>query len=297
MSALYLYHACPQIAMENMQGTASSKPLYKQLLCVNYFSYQCSESSHASEIEQVLLYLGQHLERAWSDLCGVQVYKTCVARNKRYVDAGISAERQLVFIDEASLPKERRGALKVTHYYMDRAQAQDRPAVGTIMLTNVLLDAAKTNRAVCVWQSEVNETDKLALARGCLLEEDVHQQRATAALPPETEVVLRGLQHAAEAANDLCGRDDICMDEDGNGSRRVYNLRDYVFLLRHLSRSMRGSGGGGVTSAMNAEFSAKMLLAAVERNYNGASRERFADVARRFLQETSLIGQLQVRCL
>ena len=73
MSALYLYHACPQIAMENMQGTASSKPLYKQLLCVNYFSYQCSESSHASEIEQVLLYLGQHLERAWSDLCGVPV--------------------------------------------------------------------------------------------------------------------------------------------------------------------------------------------------------------------------------
>lgn len=44
---------CPQIAMENMQGAASPKPLFKQLMCVNYFSYQCSESSHASEIEQV----------------------------------------------------------------------------------------------------------------------------------------------------------------------------------------------------------------------------------------------------
>lgn len=218
---------------------------------------------------------------------------SCIGRNKRYIDAGISAERQLVFIDEASLPKERRAALKVTHYYMDRAQSQDRPAVGTIMLTNVLLDAAKTNRTVCVWQSEVDDMDKLALARGCLLDEGAHQRRNE--LPADAEVLLMGLQRAAEAANEVCADDEICKDEDGKGSRRVYNLRDYVFLLRHLARSMRLDGGGGGASRTTILFSAKMLLEAVERNYNGASRERFATLARRFLDETSLKQQLQVR--
>jgi hypothetical protein len=88
---------------------------------------------------------------------------------------------------------------QVTHYYLDRSFGSDRPHVGTVMLTNLTLDTAKTNRAVQVLQMEVSSDDRLELAKGCL---GVAHQSDDAALV--WQVQLSGLCRAAQRANDFC---------------------------------------------------------------------------------------------
>ena len=135
---LLQYDACfphplrSQIASDNMKNLGE---FFGQLHLVKPWVYQCSETSTAKEIESV--------------------YKTALDLYRKHQSVNIVNERCIVYLDEASLPKEKRSALKVTHYYLDRSFGSDRPHVGTVMLTNLTLDAAKTNRAVQVLQSEV----------------------------------------------------------------------------------------------------------------------------------------------
>jgi len=58
--------------------------------------------------------------------------------------AGSDSSDQIccVTLDEAGLPNEDKQPLKVLHYYLEN------PIVSSVILTNSILDAAKTNRTV-----------------------------------------------------------------------------------------------------------------------------------------------------
>ena len=110
-----------------MKGVSSPKVPFQDLKSLQKFTYQCSASSTASEIELVFL--------------------TAEARHWQLIRNGITTEQCVVILDEATLPAQRSAALKVTHYHLDK------PIVATAMLTNRTLDAAKTSRClqVCTW--------------------------------------------------------------------------------------------------------------------------------------------------
>jgi E3 ubiquitin-protein ligase RNF213 len=47
-----------------------------------------------------------------------------------------------IFLDEAGLSDKKQEALKVIHYYLDH------PEISTVIVSNEMLDAAKTNRCL-----------------------------------------------------------------------------------------------------------------------------------------------------
>eukprot|EP00727_Mastigamoeba_balamuthi_P001008 m51a1_g10904 hypothetical protein (3154) ;mRNA; f:41450-54937 len=89
------------------------------------------------------------------------VYESAEARQESYDASKIGGrQRCVVLVDEAGLPADERSALKALHYRLDH------PRVASVVLTNRVLDAAKTNRALnalcTLFVSEVNSA--LALA-------------------------------------------------------------------------------------------------------------------------------------
>lgn len=66
----------------------------------------------------------------------------------------------VVFMDEAGLPEDSHESLKALHYFLDH------PQVSFVAITNRILDAAKTNRAISLFRpdpEEVSSVDCLPL--------------------------------------------------------------------------------------------------------------------------------------
>lgn len=254
-----------QIVLDNMKGASSPNEAYQKLKNANRFTYQCSEGSDATEIQSV--------------------YDNALLRHKRFVRARIYSERCVVCLDEASLPRKRRAALKVTHYYLDRSRDSDRPDVSTIMLTNRTLDAAKTNRAVQLLQSTPSEDDLLALVKGCLMPDG-------GAVPNYQYNIMRGLSNAFRTLQPLYEID---------GRTNIFQLRDFIFFLRYLRRSLNASSRSNSSDQSSTDgasrialstntfvLTAEDLVAGLRRNFNGVSPDQFARIVDHFLRHTGI---------
>ena len=248
-----------QIASRNMKGISSPTASYKKLKLVQPFTYQCSQQSTASEIKDV--------------------FEAALARRQRFLRAGITSERCVVFMDEAGLPSERRAALKSIHYYTDHAQ------VASVMITNQTLDTAKTNRAVQLLQSETTRDDLKALALGSLFDYDITDDTISANhetdMSQTVEKQVIGLCEAYSEAKCFC---------DIPGHPDAYHLRDFIYLcrfIRHIeSQSVsRMSPRTGQFSL----FSAATLLYALRRTFNGISDTNFRGLASMFIAKTNLL--------
>ncbi len=138
----------------------------------------------------------------------------------------------VVFMDEAGLPEESRESLKVLHYYLDR---QEVPFVG---ISNYILDAAKTNRAVSLFRPKATTSSELdELAKGCLIADGVAQAsfEDSAAAFCEAYKNIREDQHF----------------------RGLFGLRDFVYFLNYLRHSHQGI------------LHPTLILQSLERNFNG----------------------------
>ncbi|RYE84998.1 MAG: ATP-binding protein, partial [Methanosarcinales archaeon] len=272
-----------QIVLDNLNGASAVSQEYRALRHASRFAYQCSEASTASEIQAV--------------------YEGAKQRHDRFVRASINTERCVVCLDEASLPLAQRAALKVTHYYMDKTRDGDRPDVVTIMLTNRTLDAAKTNRGIQVLQSAPTTADLKALACGCLLTTrhkdapgvssadggagasvDAHTAGNVSHRP--SEALLRQIDGLCSSFLEVPAHCDL------GGRPNAFQLRDFIFFLRHLRRSLRLRASGDAPDAEAArialaqnsfEISGDLLLSALRRNFNAISPERFNALASLFL--------------
>ena len=104
--------------------------------------YQCSRKSTSKEIENV--------------------FKRALKRQEANDAAGLPVNC-VVFLDEAGLPEEQQDSLKVLHYFLDA------PKVSFVAISNHILDAAKSNRAINVFRPYHNDAVSIAITMDVLL--------------------------------------------------------------------------------------------------------------------------------
>ena len=159
----------------------------------------------------------------------------------------------VVFMDEAGLPEESHESLKVLHYHLDRQE------VSFVAITNHMLDAAKSNRAVCLFRPEASYDDLKTLARGCL-------SSRLDAPPPE-------LQKDLDLVVKFCPAFSNLMKDDSFS--RFFGLRDFIHFVNYLRRR-RGQ-----------MLSPQVVMEALERNFNGY--EQFDKVAKSFFRSVRIL--------
>ena len=161
--------------------------------------------------------------------------------------------RSIVFLDEASLPDEKKMVLKVLHPYLDECK------VAFVAVANQPFDAANANRMVCIYRSLPSETDQKVLAYGCL------------GLPID-------LQHSGQDSQRDRIISGLC-----NGYRQVliepklphiFHDRDFIYMLRELRFALAQTSQSSET-ATAVDVTPITLLRALENNFNGISTEEF----------------------
>lgn len=139
------------------------------------------------------------------------------------------------------------------------------------MLSNNILDAAKTNRTLQLIQSGIKREDLEALAkyelaicftiliiyhRGCVF----GQQNVTG----KNLYILQALCESYLSCNEFAEKT----------LRNLFHLRDFVYLMRYLRKKC--------TFGTHFMFSADILLRGLQRNFNGIHAEDFVKLVERF---------------
>ena len=78
----------------------------------------------------------------------------------------------VVFMDEAGLPEEEKESLKVLHYYLE-GHMSTKAKVSFVGITNHVLDAAKTNRCVCLQRQLPDREEMLKITNGILFSSSI----------------------------------------------------------------------------------------------------------------------------
>ena len=223
------------VTIANLKGQESKMLLFRQTdkypsLDPHY--YQCSRRTTSNEI--------------------LTVFSRAINRQRSH-RKGFLPINCVVFMDEAGLPEESHESLKVLHYFLDN------PEVSFVAITNHVLDAAKTNRAISLFRPESLGDDLETLAKGCLC--------STPDDPPP------------ELINDLNTITLFCkpyLDLMKSGKfKQFFGLRDFIHFVNYLRRRRR--------DALNPQ----VVLEALERNFNGSAE--FKVICQQFLAVVSCI--------
>ena len=124
-----------------------------------------------------------------------------------------------------------------------------------------MLDAAKTNRALQLLQSEPSSNDFIALATGCIFGE-------TNVISPKNNAIIGALCESYKQ----CSRFTTTLSKkknDEESSRSMFHLRDFVYFLRYIRKHSRIGGSA------NFELTPQVLLRGLQRNFNGIMKEEF----------------------
>ena len=205
------------LGIANLKGPESKMPLFRN---VNIFKsldphfYQCSRRTTSNEIQTVFS-RAINRQRSHSKF-SLPIY--CV-----------------VFMDEAGLPEESHESLKVLHYHLDKQE------VSFVAITNHVLDAAKTNRAVSLFRPEVSNEDLKTLAKGCLCETPENP-------PPELRKDLDIIVQFCPAYTKLMENEHM---------RKFFGLRDFIHFINYLRRRRTEM------------LTPQLIMEGLERNFNG----------------------------
>ena len=142
----------------------------------------------------------------------------------------------VVFMDEAGLPEESHESLKVLHYHLDRQE------VSFVAITNHVLDAAKTNRAVSLFRPEASDEDLKTLAKGCLCTTPDNP-------PPELKKDLEMIVRFCPAYSHLMTKPEFS---------QFFGLRDFIHFVSYLRRRRIQM------------LTPQLVMQALERNFNGS---------------------------
>ena len=227
------------LAIANLKGPESKRELFRDVgvfKSLDPHYYQCSRRTTSNEIQTVFS-RAINRQRSHSKF-SLPIY--CV-----------------VLMDEAGLPEESHESLKVLHYHLDKQE------VSFVAITNHVLDAAKTNRAVSLFRPEVSAEDLKTLAKGCLCPNPDHP-------PANLKQDLQTIVAFCPAYSELM--------EDSK-FKRFFGLRDFIHFINYLRRRR--------TSGINSQ----LVMEALERNFNGIYwsnwQEAFKNIGLKFLQRVS----------
>lgn len=211
------------IVVSNLKGRESKKELFRMSTIfpsLDPHYYQCSKRTTSTEVTTVFLRAHNRQQSHMKML----VPSNCV-----------------VFMDEAGLPEESHESLKVLHYFLDKSE------VSFVAITNHILDAAKTNRAISLFRPESAEDDLEILAKGCL----------SSKIQSENEMVV----HFCDAY--------LSVTREGFSH---FGLRDFIHFINYLRRSNNPH-----------ENLSTIVMRGLERNFNGF--ENFDIICTKFLEK------------
>ena len=221
-----------RITVDNLQGQASPSETFRSKEVFHALEpkvYQCSRHSTSNEIQTV--------------------FKIATDNQRQYNKAGLNTY-SIVMLDEAGLPEESHESLKVLHYHLDQKE------ISFLAISNHVLDAAKSNRAVSLFQSPFSERDIRNLAEGCI---DTSSDLCRDA--------LEGIQFV----HGCCAAYLQLMKTPQFSSR--FGLRDLIHFFAYLHRKR----------CQNEVVTAQTAMNAIERNFNSGSD--FSRICDLFLRE------------
>ena len=207
------------LALANLRGKESKNSdlrntsLFPKL---DQYFYQCSRRTTANEIEKVYL---QAVNRQYSRTrAKLPIY--CV-----------------MFMDEAGLPPARHEALKVLHSPLDK------PKISFVAITNNILDAAKSNRAVSLFRPNKSTEELETLAKGCLCSDPQNP-------PPQLKDDIERIVNFCPAYQRVIQNPMFT---------NFFGLRDFIYFICFLGRKIDQGGN----------LSPQLVLQGLERNFNG----------------------------
>ena len=218
------------LVISNLKGHESKHEIFRNtriFYSLDPQCYQCSRRTTSNEIQTV--------------------FSRAINRQKTHSDFSLPVHC-VVFMDEAGLPEESHESLKVLHYHLDKQE------VSFVAITNHVLDAAKSNRAVCLFRPEASKEDLHKLAQGCYCSK-------TESLLQEEILKIKG----------FCSVYIQLMDKMPS-FKMFFGLRDFIHFINYLRRKRQ-------------ILSPNLVLEALERNFNGS--DNFKEVCTHFLQVVS----------
>ena len=229
------------IVTANLKGKESKIELFRDteiFMSLDPHFYQCSKRTTSTEIEKVF---------------------TRAIKRQHYLAKVPLPVRSVVFMDEAGLPEREMESLKALHYYLDE---QD---VSFVAISNHVLDAAKTNRAVSLFRPKASfsELKELALASIGNGEDYIAEKY---------RVLIEAL---VKAYSEITS--DKSEDTMQSSFRSIFGLRDFTFLMTYLRRKISESNA----------LSMQMIVEGLERNFNGTNQ--FMKLCEVFLKYVSLV--------
>lgn len=203
------------LVVSNCKGLSSKQKLFQNLEIFPMMEpqyYQCSRRTTATELEKVV--------------------NIVIKRQRNYCESNLPV-CCVLFMDEAGLV-EKHQALKVLHPHLDK---QD---VSYVIITNSILDAAKTNRAVSLYRPQNSVEEIQSLADGCLRRQDT--------LFPHCKKQVVHLSYAYWEV--------MCHPV----LKTFFGLRDFIHFVSSLRNRV----------LQNGNISPQNVLQALERNFNGS---------------------------
>ena len=220
------------MTVSSMKGKESKIPVFRNIdvfRSLDPHFYQCSRRTTSIDVEKVFI---QAINR------------------QKSIDRIKLPVKCIVFMDEAGLPEVEMESLKVLHYYLDRKQ------VSFVAITNHMLDAAKTNRAISLFRPRASIKELDTIASDCL-------STVLNAKPSSYEAALVGnfcTSYLQIMKNPLY--------------KMVFGMRDFIHFIFYLSRSRK------------VFISPQLVLEALERNFNGSGK--FEELCNEFLKKVRM---------
>eukprot|EP01041_Mallomonas_annulata_P001672 gene1672-3231_t len=231
------------LASDNLKGANFTQTVaFQHLKKVHKFPYQCSAESNGPEIA-----------------C---LYRRALEQQEVLDEHQPGRHICVVAMDEAGLPVERRQALKALHDVLEK------PVVGTVMMSNTTLDAAKTSRTIQLLQTQANFDDLFELCNGLL----THGNSDDSLHPAEQhsrDVVMIGLCNAFQTIGEVVNVDNW------------FHSRDFVFLCRFLRHIIDTEYKGIPPAGL---LTVPMLLFALRRHFQHVDPSVFPKIVHHFME-------------
>ena len=192
--------------------------------------YQCSRRTTSNEVEKI--------------------FKRAITRQRSLHNIPLPVFC-VVFMDEAGLPENKLESLKILHYHLDRQE------VSFVAISNHVLDAAKTNRAVSLFRPKATDRELYDLAKGSILPPGQNE-------PSEKQENL--LKKLCSSYNRILEHPEF---------QKLFGLRDFIHFVTYLRRKNRRC------------LDAQLMLEGLERNFNGS--KKFDELCQIFFNEVSFL--------
>ena len=233
------------IAVSNLKGQESKKPIFRNtdVFCsLDPHFYQCSRRTTSNEVRTV--------------------FSRAITRQKNNAQFSLPI-KCVVFMDEAGLPEQSHESLKILHYHLDK------PEVSFVAISNTVLDAAKTNRAITLFRDPTEMSGDLqVLATECLFQ--------SPGCPPHS------LKEHVDSIVDLHNAYTHTVTE--MKLSRFFGLRDFIHFVHYIRRKCIQRDANLSLSQVG-----QLVIESLERNFSGS--QQFSELCEVFLHRVSIYLQ------